>query len=115
MGVSLSLAFIYAQEIIPGFINPPPNAPKPDFFTLKGIINLFQKASPETILAAWIHYLIFDLWTGQWIANDYQDNIKNTNTTKAYEIVSLFFTLMFGPVGLAMYLGGKYTFLPPKK
>ena len=114
--MSLSLAFVYAQEIIPAFLFPSKDeGKKGDFFSLKGVMTLFQKSKPEFILAAWVHYLIFDLWTGQWIANDYQDNIKYTTGTKAYECACLFMTLMLGPSGLLMYLGAKYTFLPPKK
>ena len=53
------------------------------------------------------------MWTAWWIGNDYQDNIKFSYATKAYECLCLFTTCMFGPCGLLMYLGGKYTFLPP--
>eukprot|EP01083_Nonionella_stella_P162639 534124_1 len=84
-----------------------------DFFTLDGVVTLFQRSNPEGILAAWIHYVIFDMWTAWWIATDYQDNIEHSYGTKAYELTSLFLTMMLGPIGLATYLIGKYTFLPP--
>lgn len=100
--------------MIPNIISPPPDAPKLDFMSLKGVKTLFNNASAETTLVAWVHYLVFDLWTGMWIATDYQNSIQFSYGTKAYEIASLFLTLMFGPVGLLTYLGGKYSFLPQK-
>lgn len=86
-----------------------------DFFTLEGVINLFKHSNDLGILAAWIHYCIFDLWTGQWIAIDYSRHIQSNILTKIYQLISLFFCLMLGPIGLCIYLIGKYTILPHKK
>ena len=85
-----------------------------DFFSMEGITKLFHTATEKTLLAAWLHYCVFDLWTGQWITNDFLKNVENTPLTNVFRIVSLGFTLMFGPSGLCLYLFGKYTFLPPK-
>ena len=52
------------------------------------------------------------MWTARWIGRDYEENIKFSYATKGYELICLFFTMMLGPVGLSMYLIGKYTFLP---
>ena len=95
-------------------MNAPPDAPKMDFFHMEGITTLFRQGSEKTLLAAWLHYCVFDLWTGQWITHDFEKNIENTTLTNAFRIVTLGFTLMFGPSGLCLYLLGKYTFLPPK-
>ena len=112
---SCALACIYASIVIPGMINPPKDAPPVDFFSLEGVVALFKNSSDEGILAAWIHYVIFDMWTARWIARDYQDNVEFSIATKGYELFCLFWTMMLGPVGLLMYLVGKRTFLPLKK
>eukprot|EP01084_Bolivina_argentea_P289244 496641_1 len=106
---------IYASIILPAMLYPPPDAPKVDFFTLKGVVNLFKNSDEEGIFAAWIHYVIIDFWTAKWIANDYQDNVKFSYGTKAFEICSLFLTMMFCPIGLMTYVFGKYVFLPPSQ
>ena len=113
--ISFLLAILYASIVFDTIVNPPPGAPKIDFFSLEGVVSMFKNSSDLGILAAWIHYVIFDMWTAQWIATDFQNNIRYTLATKVYELISLFFTMMLGPVGLALYFIGKYTFLPPKK
>lgn len=113
--ISFILAMVYASIVLDGIINPEPDAPDMDFFTLEGVVTLFKKSNDLGILAAWIHYVIFDMWTGQWLATDFQNNIRYTFGTKVYELIALFFTMMLGPVGLALYFIGKYTFLPAKK
>ena len=35
-----------------------------NFFSLAGVMALFDK--PQTVIAAWIHYLVFDLFVGAW-------------------------------------------------
>lgn len=109
---SLLLAGVYASIVIPSFVLRKPDAPEVDFLTLQGVSNLFKQSDDEGVMAAWIHYIVFDLWTGRWIANDYETNVQHSIGTKAFEIVSLALTLMFGPIGLALWLVGKYTFLP---
>lgn len=109
---SVALACVYASIVLPSMINPPKDGPPMDFFSLQGVVNLFKNSNDEGILAAWIHYVIFDMWTARWIGRDYEDNVEFNYATKAYELVCLFFTMMLGPVGLGMYLVGKYTFLP---
>lgn len=52
------------------------------------------------LLAAWIHYLIFDLFVGGWIVKDAAANgIRHITITPA-----LIFTLILGPIGLLIYL-----------
>ena len=72
-----------------------------DFGSLDGIMRLFQ--SPLAALVGWVHYLCFDLFVARWIMNDAPEG--------GYRLVPvLFFTLMFGPVGLLLYLGGRRFF-----
>ena len=57
-------------------------------------------ALPHVALAAWVHYLIFDLFIGAWQVRDAQ----RRGMHHAWVVPCLFCTLMMGPVGLALYL-----------
>ena len=76
-----------------------PNA----FSTLDGIQALL--GSKQGLLAGWVHYLCFDLFTGIWIARDAQ--AKGISRWAA--LPALFFTLMAGPFGLLLYLVIRWT------
>ena len=53
----------------------------------------------KVLLAAWAHYLIFDLFVGTWIAKKcLEENISNW-----IKWPSLFLTLMFGPIGFLLF------------
>src|SRR5258708_16269349 len=41
-----------------------------NFFSLDGVMRIFT--SPQTVVAAWIHYLVGDLFLGAWEARDAQ-------------------------------------------
>lgn len=69
------------------------------FWTLEGVTRIFT--TPHTIIACWLHYLIFDLFVGSWIARDAQ----RLGIRHAFVLPSLVLTLMFGPVGLISWLG----------
>ncbi len=68
------------------------------FGTLLGVMALFT--DPLTVLAGWVHYLIFDLFIGAWEVRD----AHRRAVPHGYVIPCLFLTLMVGPVGLAAYL-----------
>lgn len=53
----------------------------------------------KVLLAAWAHYLIFDLFVGVWIVKDAQS--KNINSWLLKPI--LLFTLILGPLGFLFY------------
>lgn len=53
----------------------------------------------KILLAAWAHYLIFDLFVGVWIVKDAES--KNLNSWLLKPI--LLCTLMFGPIGFLLY------------
>lgn len=53
----------------------------------------------KILLAAWAHYLIFDLFVGTWIAK----KCIEENISKWIKFPSLFFTLMFGPLGFLLF------------
>ena len=68
-----------------------------DFSSLQGVMALFD--NPQTVLAGWIHYLVFDLFVGAWQVRDAQ----RLGINHLLVVPCLFFTLMFGPVGLLLY------------
>ena len=68
------------------------------FGSLAEVTRLFQ--SPWILLGGWIHYLAFDLFIGAWQTRDsFQANVP-----RPVLFVTLPLTLMFGPVGLLLYL-----------
>jgi hypothetical protein len=67
------------------------------FDTLANVKLLFGK--DEAVLAGWIHYLVFDLFTGMWICNDGDKRGIN----RWILLPCLVFTFMLGPTGLLIY------------
>ena len=67
------------------------------FSSLDGVHQLLSKR--ESILGAWCHYVVFDLWTGIWIAED----AMRRNISQWLVLPTLFFTMMLGPAGLLFY------------
>lgn len=54
----------------------------------------------KVLLAAWLHYLVFDLFVGTWITKkSLQENIPNW-----IKLPSLLLTLVFGPIGLLVFM-----------
>ena len=76
--------------------------PEGSFLTLDGVVAIFE--SRQTVAAAWIHYLIFDLFVGAWEVRDSQ----RLRIPHLAVVPCLFGTLMFGPVGLLAYLTLRY-------
>jgi hypothetical protein len=92
--VMVTLAMIYAFFIVKG-IN---LADFEKFQTLSGVKELF--GSDEAVLAGWIHYLIFDLFVGMWIAKE----AFKLEISRWVLLPFLLFTFMMGPIGLLMFL-----------
>ena len=68
------------------------------FGTLDGVAALFSARG--ALLAGWVHYLAFDLFTGAWEV----ENAPEHGISHWLVLPCLFFTLMAGPVGLLLYL-----------
>lgn len=68
-----------------------------DFFTLAGVAKLFS--SPPVLLAAWVHYLVFDLFVGAWEVRDAEER----NVSHWLVIPCLLLTFIFGPIGFLLY------------
>jgi Domain of unknown function (DUF4281) len=71
---------------------------KGNFSSLEGVVNLFK--SPRSVLIGWIHYLAFDAIIGLYILK----NSQHYGINHWLIVPCLLFTLMFGPIGLLMYL-----------
>ena len=68
------------------------------FKDLEGVVNLFK--SPRGVLIGWIHYLAFDLVIGLLLLK----NSQHYGISHWLMLPCLFFTFMFGPLGLLMYV-----------
>ena len=68
------------------------------FWSVAGVQAIF--ASPRTAVGCWIHYLLFDLFMGAWIARD----ARRLALPHLAAVPSLLVTLFFGPVGYATWL-----------
>ncbi len=101
--VAIILALVYAS-MVPTFLQ----MEEGGFGSLEEVMILFK--NPKAVLAGWVHYLVFDLLTGRWIA---LDAVKN-GISKWFVAPCLFFTLMLGPVGFLLYTILKY-FYPKNK
>ena len=77
--------------------------PGSGFSSLSQVSVLFR--SPFALLAGWIHYTAFDLFTGAWQARDAQ----RVGISPWLTAPCLLLTLFFGPAGLALYLLLKVT------
>lgn len=69
-----------------------------NFFTLEGVTRIFT--TPQTIIACWVHYLIFDLFVGAWIGRD----CERLAMKPWMAIPSQVLTLLFGPAGLLSWV-----------
>ena len=68
------------------------------FGSLAQVARLF--ASPEILLAGWVHYLVSDLFTGAWEARD----AVRLGLSRWLVAPCLVLTFLFGPLGLLLYL-----------
>jgi hypothetical protein len=68
------------------------------FGSLAEVRTLFQ--DPWLLLVGWVHYLAFDLFIGAWEVRDAQ----RIGLHHLLVVPCLGLTLMFGPVGLLLYL-----------
>jgi len=67
------------------------------FGSLADVMKLFT--NEWAVLAGWIHYLAFDLFTGSWEVRDAQ----RRGVSHILVIPCLVLTFLFGPIGLLLY------------
>jgi hypothetical protein len=90
--VPLLLAAAYLLLIVTNF-----KGSQGGFGSLEQVAMLF--ANPKLLLAGWIHYLAFDLFTGAWEVRD----ATQLRISHAIVIPCLVLTFLFGPIGLLLY------------
>lgn len=96
--VAALLCGLYFTLLVTGLVGghgPPPGA---SFNTLAGVRILLS--SPEALLAGWVHYLAFDLFTGSWEVAD----APTARVPHWLLLPCLALTFVAGPVGLLLYL-----------
>ena len=69
------------------------------FGSLAQVAALFRQ--PWALLAGWVHYLCFDMWTGAWELRDAQ----RRGVPHGLLVPCLLGTFLVGPVGLLLYFG----------
>ena len=89
----LLLAAVYAALILHGG-----RVQGGGFGSLAQVARLFT--SQDLLLAGWIHYLAFDLFTGAWQSRD----ALRLGLSRWLVAPCLVLTYLFGPIGLALYL-----------
>ncbi|ADM09403.1 hypothetical protein PB2503_06687 [Parvularcula bermudensis HTCC2503] len=73
------------------------------FSSLAAVEALFGQAQGAGALAAWLHYLAFDLFVGAWEGRD----SRAIGLPRWLLVPSLLLTFMAGPLGLLVYLIGR--------
>jgi hypothetical protein len=89
LALPLGLAALYLTLLILYF-----RENRGGFGSLAEVARLFE--NPNLLLAGWIHYLAFDLFTGAWLVRD----SERLRIAHAYVVPCLLLTFLFGPVGL---------------
>ena len=94
--IIVPIALVYAALVLPNALSLIGDLANP---TLDNIAVLL--GTPQGATIGWIHFLAFDLFVGRWAYLDSRER------GIAWWLVSptLFFVLMFGPLGLILYLG----------
>jgi hypothetical protein len=77
------------------------------FGSLAQVAALFRQ--PWALLAGWVHYLCFDMWTGAWELRDAQ----RRGVPHLLLVPCLALTFLFGPVGLLLYFGVRSRYPEP--
>lgn len=88
-------AVAYALLVVPNLLSLLPALANPELTTIAGLLG-----TPEGATIGWIHFLAFDLFVARWAYLDSQQRQLNSVVTS----ITLFFVLMFGPLGFLLYL-----------
>ncbi|MEM1133280.1 MAG: ABA4-like family protein [Pseudomonadota bacterium] len=92
--IPLALSLLYAGLILANFFTVEGGG----YSSLAKVRALFSQE--ELLLAGWVHYLAFDLFVGAWIAR----SADEIGLSRLFQAPIFAATLMFGPVGLALFL-----------
>lgn len=96
IAIPVVLGLTYMWLIASGYMGGMPEGAS--FFSLAGVMAFFT--SPAAATAGWVHYLVFDLFIGAWEVRD----AGRRGISHWAVIPCLIVTLMFGPIGLLLYL-----------
>jgi len=96
--IAAILCGAYAAFLVTGLISGGGMPEGASFNSLAGVRVLL--GSPQALLAGWVHYLAFDLFTGAWEA----ENAPASRVPHWLLLGCLALTLLAGPVGLLLYL-----------
>lgn len=91
--VFTAMAAVYLVFILKGIGGDAPGG----FDSLDNVKLLFS--NDETVLAGWVHYLVFDLFVGMWICHD----ADKRGINRWVLLPCLLLTFMLGPTGLLLY------------
>jgi hypothetical protein len=97
--VGFALCLAYATALTLALIHPQPGSPEGGGFGSLAAVGLLF-SNKGALLAGWIHYLAFDLWTGAWEVKD----AERAGVPHWLVLPCLALTFMAGPVGLGLYL-----------
>lgn len=92
-GTAAALAVVYLLLILPTF-----GQGEGGFFSLEAVSQLFSRR--DVLLVGWVHYLVFDLFTGAWEVRD----AVRLGIPHWAVVPCLALTLFFGPIGFLGYL-----------
>ena len=101
----LLLAAAYAVLIATHYLGP--HGGEGGFGSLDDVAALFRDR--WALLAGWVHYLCFDMWTGAWEVRDAQ----RRGVPHGLLVPCLLLTFMVGPVGLLLYFGVRSRYPEP--
>lgn len=93
--IFLTPALVYAVLVIPDLPTLLPIVARPELGEVAALLG-----TPRGTVIAWMHFLAFDLLIGRWIYLDAKERGWRFYVTAP----TLFLTLMFGPMGLLVYL-----------
>ena len=93
----LVLGGVYAAGLVATFMGL--GSADVDFTTIAGVRAIFE--SDLGVIVGWVHFLLFDLFVGAWVARD-----ASVRGVKHWMVVPcLLLCFMAGPLGLLLYLG----------
>ena len=95
----LLLAATYAVLIAAHYLGP--HSGEGGSGSLTDVAALFRDR--WALLAGWVHYLCFDMWTGTWEVRDAQ----RRGVPHGLLVSCLLLTFLVGPVGLLLYFGAR--------
>lgn len=96
--IVVPIALLYAFFVVPNVPSFIGDLANPSLDQISELLG-----TPEGATIGWAHFLAFDLFVGRWAYLDSRERGINVWVAS----IALFFTLMFGPLGLLIYLAAR--------